>query len=999
MTVTTRGAMSALAAILFALPFAASADTELFTTTPDLNPGFETGTGNDATGWTTSSIGTITAAFTPFANGTNAHNGAGRSAVVTVTAGGGAGTEAKWLSPAIAVTPGQFINVSDFYKSDVPTSVFIYPGPGSTFTQPQWVGDAAASPSAFTQFHGSTYQVPAGVVSIEIGHTISAVGSLTTDDYSAMLIPAPNLTEGHVTLSFDDGWKSQFVNLNALGTLKATFYIITGPLGSNIEAPGTGVPDNADYMTLADIQALQAAGEDVAAHTRSHPAGGLAAPGVDLSGEVNGSRQDLLTHALSPVDNFAYPEGIVNPTIEAAVTSAGFAGARGIAEGFNDKQTDPYDLKAYEVYSDTPLSTIQTLVEQALTSKTWVIFFFHHVNATCPGGAADECITPASLQAITTYLQGKPAGTVITVSQGLTLIKGGTVTPPPPPPVTHAITPSSDANGTISPAVVTQVADAGTQAFTFAANPGYHFATLTVDNAAAATTSLNTYTFTNVTAAHTIAVTYAQDVDTTAPTVTLSSSAPVAPAQTNMSPIPVTVQFSEAVTGFEASDVTVSGGTLTNFATTSNSASFNVTPSADGTVTVSVASGAAQDLATTPNQSTASNILTFNSNRTVSVITLNGDAYVSVLVGGTYTEQGAAVSGTTTPATITGTVNTAVMGTSTITYSFTDFAGNVSAPITRTVVTTDLSNITDEASSNVTNSSVTITWTTTASGTSRVIYDTVSHDPLTATSTNYGYANSTTEDSATTTQHSVTITGLTAGTKYYFRTISHASPEVVSSQSSFTTAGNPAPVVSGGSTGGSGGGGGNGPISGSLGGGGFGGFYNFGGTVLGASTTGGNSGNASNFKFLKDLWKGMRNNDVSELQKRLIAEGLLSIDAPTGYFGNLTFAAVKGYQKGHALPQVGRVGPRTRAALNGENTSMSGNNTALLASLKAQLKVLMDKIAAMMAVGSASSTTSTSTSMMSTSTMSTTGATSTGMTSSSTMPVTATSTATSTSTL
>ena len=102
--------------------------------------------------------------------------------------------------------------------------------------------------------------------------------------------------------------------------------------------------------------------------------------------------------------------------------------------------------------------------------------------------------------------------------------------------------------------------------------------------------------------------------------------------------------------------------------------------------------------------------------------------------------------------------------------------------------------ITPQASTN----SITITWTTDHPATSRVIYDTSSHAVLGA-APNYGYPNSTVEDSTLVLNHSVTITGLIAGTTYFFRPVSHGSPEAVGGEVNSATS------ASGGS-GGSGGG-------------------------------------------------------------------------------------------------------------------------------------------------------------------------------------------------
>jgi VCBS repeat-containing protein len=94
--------------------------------------------------------------------------------------------------------------------------------------------------------------------------------------------------------------------------------------------------------------------------------------------------------------------------------------------------------------------------------------------------------------------------------------------------------------------------------------------------------------------------------------------------------------------------------------------------------------------------------------------------------------------------------------------------------------------ISDEATNTPGETSITITWTTDHSSTSRVIYDTVSHAALDV-APNYGYANSTIEDSTKVTLHSVGLTGLTSGTTYYYRVISHGSPEVVGDEKTFTT--------------------------------------------------------------------------------------------------------------------------------------------------------------------------------------------------------------------
>ena len=68
------------------------------------------------------------------------------------------------------------------------------------------------------------------------------------------------------------------------------------------------------------------------------------------------------------------------------------------------------------------------------------------------------------------------------------------------------------------------------------------------------------------------------------------------------------------------------------------------------------------------------------------MVTLNGDSTVAISQGGSYSELGASAD-TGEQVTITGTVNTNVAGTYTLTYTATDAAGN-EGTATRVVVIT-----------------------------------------------------------------------------------------------------------------------------------------------------------------------------------------------------------------------------------------------------------------------------------------------------------------------
>ena len=87
---------------------------------------------------------------------------------------------------------------------------------------------------------------------------------------------------------------------------------------------------------------------------------------------------------------------------------------------------------------------------------------------------------------------------------------------------------------------------------------------------------------------------FSRTVDQTVPTVSISSSAA---NPTNLNPIPVTVTFSESVTGFSAADLVVTGGTVGGFSGSGATYSFNVAPTGTGSVTVDIPANAATDAA------------------------------------------------------------------------------------------------------------------------------------------------------------------------------------------------------------------------------------------------------------------------------------------------------------------------------------------------------------------------------------------------------------------
>lgn len=115
-----------------------------------------------------------------------------------------------------------------------------------------------------------------------------------------------------------------------------------------------------------------------------------------------------------------------------------------------------------------------------------------------------------------------------------------------------------------------------------------------------------------------------------------------------------------------------------------------------------------------------------------------------------------------------------------------------------------------------------------------------------------------------------------------------------------------------------------------------------GGQVLGAET----------YNFTVDLTIGSTGADVIALQQILIDAGLLMIPAPTGYFGEMTRAALAKWQAAHNItPAVGYFGPMTRAAIKASGTpatTMSAEaRDVLIKDLLEKVKELQEKLDAL----------------------------------------------------
>jgi peptidoglycan/xylan/chitin deacetylase (PgdA/CDA1 family) len=149
-----------------------------------------------------------------------------------------------------------------------------------------------------------------------------------------------------VIVTFDDAWAD--VHRNALSVLlehriPAMLYVPS----SYLDYPG--------FVSRTELRNMADAGIQIGAHTRTHP-DLRACTDSELESEIAGSRADLEDLLSRRVDAFAYPSGLHDKRVVAAVMRAGFRSAVTTMRGWLRPTSDRLRIRRSFV-EDFPLQT------------------------------------------------------------------------------------------------------------------------------------------------------------------------------------------------------------------------------------------------------------------------------------------------------------------------------------------------------------------------------------------------------------------------------------------------------------------------------------------------------------------------------------------------------------------------------------------------------------------------------------------------------------------
>jgi peptidoglycan/xylan/chitin deacetylase (PgdA/CDA1 family) len=170
-------------------------------------------------------------------------------------------------------------------------------------------------------------------------HPVVAFSDLIDELQGRRELPA-----GAVVITFDDGWQDQYefaFPILQQRHFTATFFVYTNAIGNG---PA--------FMTWDELRQLQQAGMTIGAHSRTHPI--LTNPGVSLTNEIDSSRADIARNLGVAPELFAYPYGVWDARIAAAVQAAGFRGARALGGGEWNGASNLFALQSVLATDDMP---------------------------------------------------------------------------------------------------------------------------------------------------------------------------------------------------------------------------------------------------------------------------------------------------------------------------------------------------------------------------------------------------------------------------------------------------------------------------------------------------------------------------------------------------------------------------------------------------------------------------------------------------------------------
>lgn len=179
-----------------------------------------------------------------------------------------------------------------------------------------------------------------------------------------------------VSFTFDDFPRSALTVAGEILSecgVRGTYYAAMGLLGKRTVV--------GDMFNRTDLEALAAAGHELACHTLDHRlCSDTKTPELLASCQENQRRiADVLGNCRP--SSFAFPEGVVTLTAKAVLGSM-YDTCRTIEPGNNRDPVDLAFLRAYPLYSRCGVTRLQDVIKRNQDENGWVILYTHDVSGS-----------------------------------------------------------------------------------------------------------------------------------------------------------------------------------------------------------------------------------------------------------------------------------------------------------------------------------------------------------------------------------------------------------------------------------------------------------------------------------------------------------------------------------------------------------------------------------------------------------------------------------------
>ncbi len=241
-----------------------------------------------------------------------------------------------------------------------------------------------------------------------------AVTPPAVDALRAVPAPAAPLTSGMVSITFDDGWLSQWTlarpQMRTRG-LVGTYFLTT-------ESIRTG---SSCCLTQANVRALITDGNEIGAHTLTHRDLTTLDP-VTLDRELTEPKAWLASTFGVTARAFASPYGSTNPAVMARIKQV-YSSHRTVSSALADSTTYVDALPSYDIHTGVSVASVRALIDRAMSERRWAILTFHELVSA--GASTGTQYNIADFNAILDYLRQRRVP-VVTISQGVARLDGAT---------------------------------------------------------------------------------------------------------------------------------------------------------------------------------------------------------------------------------------------------------------------------------------------------------------------------------------------------------------------------------------------------------------------------------------------------------------------------------------------------------------------------------------------------------------------------------------------